>query len=183
MKKLPFLLLVAVFIVALSSCLKNNSLTATEKWREHNEYWIDSLAALRNPDGTSYYTKTYGIDDKAAYVLMHFFNDRKLTEGNLSPYPSSTVDVKYIGKNCYGEAFDSSFTSTTPADSLARFRPSNLITGFNIALQHMRVGDSCRIAIPWNYAYGSNGSTTISPYSALMFDIKLVDIPFYFLGE
>ena len=183
MKKFPIIALIAAFILAMSSCLKNKEDKATELWRVHNEEWIDSLAQLKNPDGTAVYTRVNAKDDAAAFVLMRYLNDRNKTLGNLSPYPTSTVHIKYIGRNCYNEAFDSSYSSTDPADSVVAFVPSGLVTGFSIALQDMRVGDSCRVAIPWLYAYGSSGMGDIPAYSALQFDIKLVDIAHYIEGS
>lgn len=44
---------------------------------------------------------------------------------------------------------------------------------------NMRVGDSARIVIPYNLGYGSSNSGVIKPYSTLVFDLKLVDIPYY----
>ena len=46
-----------------------------------------------------------------------------------------------------------------------------------IALTHMHVGDSCTVIIPYQQGYGSTKrSSTLLPYSALKFDVRLVDI-------
>ncbi len=109
-------------------------------------------------------------------MLIHYFNDRAKTEGNLSPLVTSTVDAKYIGRLYNDEPFDSSFTMTTYGDSIYRFRPSDMISGWQIALTDMRVGDSCRVVIPADQGYGVQSTGIILPYSVLVFDIKLTDI-------
>ena len=48
----------------------------------------------------------------------------------------------------------------------------------------MHVGDSAQIVIPYQQAYGSTGSMrngiyVIKPFSTLVFNLKLVDIPYY----
>ena len=58
-----------------------------------------------------------------------------------------------------------------------------MIQGWVVALQDMRVGDSCEVVIPYSMAYGSQDLGTIKPYSMLKFGIKLVDIPFYEIKE
>ena len=58
-----------------------------------------------------------------------------------------------------------------------------MIQGWTVALEDMRVGDSCEVVIPYTMAYGAQSSGLIKPYSALKFHIKLVDIPFYQIKE
>ena len=52
---------------------------------------------------------------------------------------------------------------------------SGVITGWGEVLQRMEVGDRWKVYIPWEYAYGSSGTTGILGYSALVFDITLLD--------
>ena len=111
--------------------------------------------------------------------MIKYFNDKALTENNLSPLYTSTVDVKYIGRLYDDVAFDSSYTSTSPADSVTRFKLNNLIEGWVVGLTDMHIGDSCELIIPYEFAYGATGSSSINPYSNLRFNLKLVDIPGY----
>ena len=104
-----------------------------------------------------------------------------LTKDNLKPLLTSTVDVKYIGRLYNDVAFDSSFLRTTPADSVFRTKLTGVIEGWQIALMNMHIGDSCEIVIPSDQAYGSSGSGSIYPYSALKFHVKLVGIPGYYV--
>lgn len=43
----------------------------------------------------------------------------------------------------------------------------------------MRVGDSAQVVIPYLEGYGVSGSGSILPFTTLVFNIKLVDIPAY----
>ena len=183
MKKL--LLCAAVLGTMLSvasSCKGDEDKTTWEEyadWRETNELWLEELSARKNPDGSPYYNVVVPSWNPGAYVLMHYFNDRALTEGNLSPLSTSTVDVRYIGHLCDGEPFDSSYTLTAYGDGVARMRIDNTIQGWMIALPQMRCGDSAEIVCPYGVAYGSQTVGDIKPYSALRFNVRLVDIAKY----
>ena len=52
----------------------------------------------------------------------------------------------------------------------------NVIKGWQDCLQHMHIGDSWLILVPWYLAYGQSGSGTIKPYTNLFFRLELVDI-------
>lgn len=178
MKKLPiFIMLVGLLAVACSD--DDKTWDDYADWREANEAWLAEQATRTNSDGTPYYTKVVPSWDTAAYVLIHYFNDRRLTEGKLSPLFTSTVDVKYIGRLYDDEPFDSSYLRQEPADSVYRTACNKVIQGWTIALEDMRVGDTCEVLIPYQQGYGAANSGIIKPYSALKFGIKLVGIPYY----
>lgn len=148
-------------------------------WREANVEFYDNQKFKMTPQGTNYYQALTPSWNPGAQILIRYLNDRSLTAGNLSPMLNSTVDVKYIGRLYTGEAFDSSYTQTTYGDSIYRCQPSSLIQGWQIALLSMNVGDSVEIVVPYNMGYGGTSSGIIKPYSTLLFNLKLVDIPYY----
>lgn len=152
------------------SCKDDNNLDDYKEWRSLNNNWLSELELSSG----SYYRKVIPSYDKGQYVLMHWFNDRNTTAGNLQPYYTSTVAVKYIGRLYNDEAFDSSYLAT---DSLFVTKVNAVIPGWTIALQEMHVGDSVEVVIPYQSAYGTTGSGKILPFSNLKFNIKLVDIP------
>ena len=158
----------------------DDNLNKYAEWSEANLKWYEEQAKLTE-GGKLYYTAFTAPWDPAAEVLIHWFNDTNETKGNLKPLYSSQVDVKY--KLCLydGTEVDSSFLSTSPADSIFRCRlNSGVIEGWAIAVPRMHIGDSCRVIIPYNVGYGSSGyGSDINPYSTLQFDIKLVGIPKY----
>lgn len=164
-------------MLALSavSCLNNNDVEDKFKsWREANDEWFQQQKA-----NTKFYTSYTLSWDNNRQVLIHWFNDTMLTRTNLRPLFTSTVDLKYRGVNKDGEAFDSSYLSTNPGDSLVRFDlgSSGMIEGWAAAVTHMHVGDSCRVVIPYTLGYGSTHiSEEVKPYTHLIFDIKLDNI-------
>ena len=183
MKKLPIFLLGLIAVIAIHSCKldpQEDTWEYYKEWRDANNAWLEEQQSKTDEDGNPYYKKVIPEFDQSAYVLMHYFNDRKKTEGNLSPLYSSTVDVKYIGRLYDDEPFDSSYLQTTYGDSIYRVAGlSNVVEGWAIALMDMRVGDSCEVIIPYQSAYGNQIREAIAPYSHLKFNLKLVDIPGY----
>ena len=179
MKKFPFIIFAITLLCStFISCLEvESNWDDYADWRNANLAWLEEMSLKTNPDGTPYYKKVSHSWYPNAHVYMHYFNDTTLTRGNLSPMFTSTVNTKYIGYLYDGTPFDSSYLSTSPADSILQTKLSNVIPGWTVALYDMHVGDSCEILIPYEYAYGNTGDSKIKPYSALRFIMKLVDIP------
>ena len=89
------------------------------------------------------------------------------------PTAASTVRTHYHGTFINGDVFDSSVDRGQPAE----FPVGGVIAGWTEALQLMSVGAKWRLYIPYNLAYGERGSQgAIPPYSALVFDVELLDI-------
>ena len=179
MKKFPFFALALIACIAIVSCKSEEE--TWEKyadWREINNEWLKEQENL-TVDGGLYYQKLSPNYDQGNYILIHWFNDREDTKDNLSPYYTSTVDVKYIGRLYNDEPFDSSYNNTTYGDSIFRTQVNGVIAGWTTALQQMHVGDSVEIIVPYQSGYGASSSGIIDPYSNLKFNIKLVDIPYW----
>lgn len=89
------------------------------------------------------------------------------------PAASSTVRTHYHGTLIDGTVFDSSYERGEPAE----FPVNGVIAGWTEALQMMNVGSKWRLYIPHQLAYGERGAgNAIAPYSALIFDVELVEI-------
>jgi FKBP-type peptidyl-prolyl cis-trans isomerase FklB len=181
MKKYPILIAgIALASSALTSCLGDdeNTWDTYREWREANNTWLEEQIALTEDGSTEpYYHRVVPAYNLGSYVYMHWYNDRQATAGNLVPFSTSTVSVKYIGRLYDDTAFDSSYLQTDSVLSVTV--NSDIIDGWQIALQEMHVGDSCEVIIPYQFAYGSSGYNTISPYSNLKFNMKLVDLTAY----
>lgn len=177
----PILPIVAALAIAAStSCVSDDNWDAYEEWRNTNNAWYLRMVDTLDAQGNKYYSQLSPVWNPGSGVLVHYFNDRKETEGNLSPLITSTIDVKYKGMYYNGAAFDSSYTLMAAyGDSIYRTRLSDVIVGWQIALSSMHVGDSVDIVVPYPVAYGENGYSSIPPFSTLRFLIKLVDIPAY----
>ena len=184
MKKFPFLLLLtAICATSLLSCgdddNNNDIWKAYYEWRDDNNEWMLQQQQRTNADGSRYYDVIVPDWNPSAYVLIHYFNDRKLTEGNLSPLSTSTVDVRYKGFLYNNTPFDSSTLMTDYGPGSFRSKLNTLISGWTIAFETMRVGDTAEIIIPYEQAYGTTTGTDIPPYSNLRFNVRLVDIYAY----
>ena len=90
------------------------------------------------------------------------------------PVATDTVKVHYHGTLIDGTVFDSSVTRGMPAT----FGVHQVIKGWTEALQLMPVGSKYRLYIPQELAYGAHPHPggPIKPYSALIFDVELLEI-------
>lgn len=97
-----------------------------------------------------------------------------ITEGNGEiPKASDRVSTHYHGTLIDGTVFDSSVQRGQPAD----FGVTQVIKGWQEALQLMPVGSKWRLFIPYDLAYGDRGAGgAIGPYATLIFDIELLKI-------
>lgn len=97
-----------------------------------------------------------------------------ITEGSgEKPKASSRVKTHYHGTLIDGTVFDSSYNRGQPID----FAVNGVIAGWTEALQLMPVGSKWRLYIPYQLAYGERGAgASIGPYSALIFDVELLEI-------
>ena len=93
-------------------------------------------------------------------------------KGNVHPTEQSTVTVHYHGTLIDGTVFDSSVERGEPAS----FPLNGVIRGWTEGVQLMVVGDKFRFYVPYNLAYGDRDMGNIKPYSALIFDVELLDI-------
>ena len=186
MKKLPVYLFLALLVGVAIGCSSDNKETESdiwskyEDWRKANDEWLATESQRTNPDGTPYYQRLSASWDPDAYVLIRYCNDTTLTRGNLRPFSTSWVDVKYRGRLYNDAVFDSSYTQTQHGDSIARFQLTSVVTGWMMGLTNMHVGDSVELVIPYEQGfYAQNNNGPIPPYSVLRFNARLVDIPYW----
>ena len=97
-----------------------------------------------------------------------------IVEGNGAiPTDSSTVKVNYRGTLIDGTEFDSSYKRNEPTS----FPANRVIKGWTEALTMMPVGSKWEVYIPQELAYGASQSGQhIKPFSALVFEIELLEI-------
>jgi len=89
------------------------------------------------------------------------------------PIASDRIKVHYTGMLLDGTIFDSSVERGEPAV----FGVTQVIKGWQEALQLMPVGSKWMVFIPQEIAYGPNGrGAAIPPYSVLMFEMELLGI-------
>jgi FKBP-type peptidyl-prolyl cis-trans isomerase FklB len=89
------------------------------------------------------------------------------------PTANDQVTLHYEGTLIDGKVFDSSIQRGEPAT----FGVNQVIPGFSEAIMLMSVGSKYRVFIPQELAYGDRNAGSIEPYSTLIFDIEIIDIP------
>lgn len=109
-----------------------------------------------------------GVVDLGGGVLGKQLKSGKGT----SPRMSSVVMVYYKGMLSNGKVFDDNTRQSYP-DAM---RLKDLIVGWHIALQKMKVGDKWTIYIPSKFGYGSRAMKGIPKNSTLIFEIELCGI-------
>ncbi|MCK5815986.1 MAG: FKBP-type peptidyl-prolyl cis-trans isomerase, partial [Flavobacteriaceae bacterium] len=88
------------------------------------------------------------------------------------PTKASRVKVHYHGTLIDGTVFDSSVDRGEPTE----FGVSQVIKGWTEGLQLMKVGAKYKFFIPQELAYGARPAGKIKPYSALIFEVELLEI-------
>lgn len=199
-KTICFVLPLAALLFA--SCEEVQEASKYDNWQARNEAYIDSIAgetgkvfvatledADRMEPGRLFaIATTSGTTAGEQYVYC-----KKITanpEGR-RPLYTETVSAYYYGTLITGDKFDGNFTGysavdrqelnaedkkPTEFDAPAEFEVSGVITGWTAALQLMRTGERWMLYIPYQSAYGTSGSGSITGYSALAFDLILDDI-------
>ena len=80
-----------------------------------------------------------------------------------------TVKCIYKGTYPNGAVFDSSRGEAVDLEV------ASLVPGLAEVVMALPAGTQCMVYVPWNLAYGAKGSGKISPYSALVYDIEIID--------
>lgn len=142
----------------------------TRRMREEQEKEAEQLAEV----GKNYLTENAKRD--SVVVLDSGLQYEVLSAGDensAKPGLKSKVRTHYHGTFIDGNVFDSSYDRGQPAE----FPVGGVIAGWTEALQLMNVGAKWKLHVPYDLAYGAQGSPGgIPPYSTLVFDVELLDI-------
>ncbi|MRR24070.1 FKBP-type peptidyl-prolyl cis-trans isomerase [bacterium] len=88
------------------------------------------------------------------------------------PVATDVVKVHYTGMLLDSTKFDSSLDRGEPA----QFGVNQVIQGWQEGIQLMPVGSKFKFYIPYELAYGEQGTGPIPPYATLIFDVELLEI-------
>lgn len=185
MKKFPIIALILTLAsTTFIACNKEDDSQSKiyeeyERWRNENDAWLVEQQARKNPDGTPYFERVVPSWNPAAYVLIHYFNDRDETADNISPLSTSTIDTRYYLTYYNGTPIDSSSLQTKNGPGIFRCKLNEVIEGWTMAFETMHVGDTAELVIPYQSGYGTNTSTGIMPYSNMKYNVRLVGVPYY----
>lgn len=97
------------------------------------------------------------------------------TEGvGKEPQQGDYVKVRYVGKLLSGKIFDESPKSEPFAFQIGK---QQVIEGWDIALQKIRVGSKVTLYVPAKFGYGAAGiGDIIAPNTPLVYEIELLDV-------
>lgn len=176
MKKIISIL--PLLALVMTGCLKDDPANEYADWRAQNDSYIQSMEN-EVASGKSEYIRLSPEWAPQNCVYIKWHNDRSLTAKNLSPLSNSTVDITYAMENINGTSLGDSFSSTIWGDSIYRSQPNKNIAGMWIAMLNMHVGDSVTMVIPYLSGYGAREMGKITPYSNLIYHVKMKAIPKY----
>lgn len=98
-----------------------------------------------------------------------------VTQGTGAPaLDGKRLYVHYTGWLRDGTKFDSSYDRKEPIDFVQGRR--QVIAGWDLGFDGMKVGGKRRLFIPYEMAYGQKGIGPIAPRADLTFDVELMDV-------
>ena len=181
------LVLLSSVLFGLTSCDEKDGASEYDNWKERNTQYIDSIAtvARANADGNWRVILAEGLNAEAEWPNEYyvFCYSLQTGSGTESPMYSDSVAVNYSGrliptpKYKDGYLFDSSYSGKfDPSfDTPVALELSSLVHGLGTALLHMVKGDTWRVYIPNRLGYGNEAAGNVPAYSALIFEINLVE--------
>ena len=130
-----------------------------EQFGENKKAGEEFLAANKDKEGVK--TTESGLQYKV------------ITEGKGEiPQKTDRVKVNYRGTLIDGTEFDSSYGRNEPST----FRADQVIAGWTEALTMMPVGSKWEVYVPQELGYAERNQGTIKPFSALVFEVELLEI-------
>lgn len=171
----PYSVIIAALALAgtLAACSEDEAKTTWEEyadWREVNNTWVTQQEQRKDAGGNPLFKRFVPAYNSGVFLLQRTIGDSN--PQNLTPLYTSTAKVNYQ-VHLYNDSLVDQGTLTTQLNS------QTLISGWAMALMNMHVGDSAEVIMPYMVAYGPSGTSGIPPYSALRFNLRLVDIPTY----
>lgn len=140
-----------------------------KKTQENNGSENQAQTDVMNPASkelTSPKARTYGNGLIVQTVALGKPDGKKAT-------PGKKVFVTYTGKLKNGKIFDSN-VGRKPFQF--RLGVGEVIKGWDIGVNGMRIGDKRKLTIPPSMGYGNQKAGTIPPNSTLLFDVELMNV-------
>lgn len=112
-----------------------------------------------------------GLDTTTTGSGLKFIMVKRNPNGKL-PNIGKEVKVHYTGYLDNGKVFDSSVSRGNAFSFLLGI--GQVIKGWDEGIALLHEGEQARLIIPYNLAYGIEGSGPIPPMSTLIFDVELI---------
>lgn len=165
LKTIKTIALFTVFTFLISSCLSPAGEDEDARTPELEQEEISNAIAKLETAG-------YNIDTTASGLLYVLH-----TAGTGAfPQTGDTCYIEYAGYFINSVLFDASLNHYTDGIWELIYKSQPLIPGFDEAISMLNKGAEMDFIIPSNLAYGAYGSSSIPPYSPLIFSIKLHDL-------
>lgn len=167
----------AAFAAALEDVMQSDAkMSLQEAQKEVNtaiQAMQDKVAKIQSAEGERFLAEN-GKRSEVVTTESGLQYEILKTGDGVVPKPAERVKVHYSGSLINGKIFDSSIERGEPAV----FGVTQVIKGWQEALQLMKVGDKWKVYIPQNLAYGERGAGggAIPPYAALIFEMELLGI-------
>ena len=150
MKKFIYFILLASLAFTLTGCTTNNSSVAGTSTENMN---------TSNPSPTT----------------KEELKIETLAEGSGSVTKNGDkITVNYLGKLQDGTQFDSSYDRGTPFTFT--LGTGSVITGWDVGLLGMKVGEKRKLTIPSDLGYGDDGYGPIPGKATLIFEVELLSV-------
>lgn len=186
-----FALCCSAALIAMTSCSESdNTVEEYPNWQSTNTaYWNNLYSTTQQKiaggDSSWKIIRSYSLQDSIAtsptdYIIVNVVREGT---GSGSPLYTDSVRVRDVGRllpsTSYSEGYVIDTTNPDDVDEESQgardASVSGFINGFSTALQHMHIGDTWDVYIPWTLGYGEEGSGSAIPgYSVLRFRISLV---------
>ena len=151
---------------------KKENAASRAAYKADNEAFLDNLC--RQPDVHELRCGVLYRVLKAAPDPAQESDERRRRKLEAKPSPRTVVTVHYTGRLIDGRQFDS---SRRGAGTPVAFRVNELITGWQVALVNMRIGDQWELYVPAEAGYGERGAGRDIPgNSTLIFQLELLDM-------
>ncbi|SHE45688.1 FKBP-type peptidyl-prolyl cis-trans isomerase FkpA [Mariniphaga anaerophila] len=140
---------------------------------DDTDYTPEREAAIISEYIDSLFARGYDVDTSAAGVYYVILEEG---EGDYVQ-PGDSIGIKYVGffpEN--SGVFDTSEYWYDDGIWKFTYSSANLISGFYNAISLLNKGTTGLFMMPSDLAYGSTGTTTIPPYSPIVFELELADI-------
>lgn len=131
-----------------------------EEYKLQNEQYLEVLRTEQD------------IKELPCGILYRILEEGNGVASGSTPRLNSVVTVHYKGTLINGREFDNSWKRNCPE----AFRLNEVIEGWQIALQRMRIGDRWMVYIPYAMGYGKRSSGPIPAFSTLVFEVQLLGI-------
>jgi FKBP-type peptidyl-prolyl cis-trans isomerase FkpA len=172
MKSINIIILsICLVFILFTSCNPIDTTGAVNDWKIKNASYFTNMK-----DSAGYVHDT--IAAKSLGSRYYYKITTPGVQNSISPVSGDQVTVNYRGKLVDGSVFDQTYTKTV-IDSTATprtFYDNQLIPGWTYNLLQMKVGETRKIVLPMELAYGATGSGAISPYSTTIWVVQLIKV-------